>query len=77
MNEIRDTDAKILLTGLECLASPIQRQHWDDAQFHFDRVLSRALKITGTRQGHYDTPPDVAAGADPLAIRPHRIGGVS
>lgn len=45
---------RILLTRLECLQSAITRRDWRDTEFHFDRVLSQALKASGERRRHYD-----------------------
>jgi hypothetical protein len=52
------TDA-VLMVRLDCLKRAIEARDWPTVEFEYDRVLSAAAKLTGTRGRPYDPRPGI------------------
>lgn len=55
----------ILATRLEALKGAIDSQDWEQVKFQYDRVLSQASRMAGTRGRAYDVPLPVTEPVSP------------
>jgi hypothetical protein len=49
-----DRRLAVLLARLDALAGAIRARDWGETECQYDRVLSQATKLAGTRSRHYD-----------------------